>query len=65
MTSGRSDIIDISVEFTAQTSKAILVTDGTTEAWLPLSQVEFERDPGGKTYTVSLPEWLAKDMGLI
>jgi hypothetical protein len=62
--SGKSDVIDISVELKAKTPKAIRVYDGTIECWLPLSQIEYEVNRDG-TYTVTLPEWLAKEKELI
>lgn len=64
MTSRRSDLVDICVDQKYITAKAVLVSDGTTEAWLPLAQVEIKRNKDG-TIAVTLPEWLAKDKGLI
>lgn len=67
MTSGRSDIIDVTVELHHQTDKAVLVSDtGNREeaVWLPKSSIEIERQPNG-TYIVSAPEWLLHDKGLI
>jgi len=64
----KSNIIDIDVEVTARTEKAVLVHIGIKEkaVWLPLSQVEIE--PNGAfdgIETVTLPEWLALEKGLI
>lgn len=62
----RSDLIDISVTLVHQTDKAILVDHGGGEnVWPPKSAVEFERDANGKTWTVTLPERLALEKGLI
>jgi hypothetical protein len=61
MTSGRSDIIDIAGEKTAETDKAIRWFDGKIEAWVPKSQVEWSEDDS----TLAMPEWLAKDKGFI
>lgn len=61
--SGRSDLVDITVELRRETEKAWLIFDGTKEAWLPKSQAEIER--AGKAYTATMPEWLAKEKGLI
>ena len=60
MTSGRSDIIDIAAEIKAETEKAWLLFDGTTEAWVPKSQVEQSDDD-----TFAMPKWLARDKGFI
>jgi hypothetical protein len=56
------DVEDLDIK--NRTDKAILVDDGKVSVWLPLSQVEVEENRDG-TYTVTLPEWLAKDKGLI
>jgi hypothetical protein len=56
------DVEDLDIK--NRTDKAILVDDGKVSVWLPLSQVEVEEYRDG-TYTVTLPEWLAKDKGLI
>lgn len=58
----------ITCEVRRLTDKAALVHDGLREAWLPLSQIE---DPApeemeiGQTIEVLMPEWLAKEKGLI
>ena len=57
---GRSDIVDIAGEIRAQTEHAIRFYDGTVMVWLPRSQVEI-----GDDGTIAMPEWLAKDKGLI
>ena len=59
----KSSTVEIKVEV-----KAILVRAGAKEkaVWLPLSQVEIE--PNGAfegIETVTLPEWLAIEKGLI
>lgn len=64
----KSNIIDIDVEVTARTEKAVLVHTGIKEqaVWLPLSQVEIEpNDAFDGIETVTLPEWLALEKGLI
>lgn len=59
-TSGESDLVDIAGELRHETDKAFLIFDGDKEVWLPKSQVE-NNDDG----TFAMPEWLAKDNGLI
>ena len=63
----RSNIIDIDVEVTHRTEKAILVHTGDKEesVWLPLSQIEVSQSGFAGIETVTLPEWLAKEKGLI
>ncbi|KKK79590.1 hypothetical protein LCGC14_2831970 [marine sediment metagenome] len=57
---GASDLIDIAGELRIETEKAMLVFDGEQSVWLPKSLVEENGDG-----TFAMPEWLAKDKGLI
>jgi hypothetical protein len=62
----RSDLIDISVTLVHETDRAVLVDHGGgANVWLPKSACEIERDPNGKTWTLTLPERLANEKGLI
>ena len=56
----KSDLIDIAAQKKAETVKAILLNDGKTEAWVPKSQIEDNKDG-----TFTMPEWLAKDKEFI
>lgn len=66
----KSDLIDITCKIRSQSGKAVAVADGTTEEidgrirekwfWLPVSQIEINGDG-----TVTMPEWLAHEKGLI
>jgi hypothetical protein len=63
----KSDIIDIAVQVHHATERAVLVSDDgdrDNAVWLPLSQVEIERGDRGQA-VVTLPEWLAKERGLV
>lgn len=72
MTTGRSNLVDITLErCPATTEKAAAFWQGDYDetgrevwVWLPLSQIEIE-EKGGDTVEVTMPEWLAKDKGLI
>ena len=60
----KSDIIDITVRIRHVSERAVLVDHGGKEpVWLPLSQCELASNGG--THTLSLPEWLAREKGLI
>lgn len=65
----KSDIVDIDVYLHHRTEKAVLVSlDGEKKnaVWVPLSQVELERNPDmPRAYVLTLPEWLALEKGLI
>lgn len=54
------DLVDIAGEIRSQTEKAIQFFDGDKAVWLPRSQIEINEDG-----TVTMPEWLALDKGLI
>jgi hypothetical protein len=65
--SARSDVIDIEVHVHVTTERSVLVSEtGDRDAaeWLPLSQIEVEMT-GPSTATISLPEWLAQERGLV
>jgi len=67
MTSMKSDLLDLSLSLHVETQKAVLVSDTGDKAdavWLPLSQIELEKTAPG-VYTITLPEWLAAEKGLI
>ncbi len=60
-TSGRSNIIDIACVILDEREKSYMVDAGLEEkVFLPKSQVEVNDDG-----TVAMPEWLAKEKGLI
>lgn len=63
----KSDIIDIDGAIEARTGKAVLFHTGNKSeaAWLPLSQIEVDETGVPGIVTVTLPEWLATDKGLI
>lgn len=64
----KSDLVDIAAVRHAETDKAILVSETGEKSdavWLPKSQVEIENDGHKNFITVTMPEWLAKDKGLI
>jgi hypothetical protein len=60
-------IIYIDGAIEARTDKAVLFHTGNKEdaAWLRLSQIEVDETDSGGIVTVTLPEWLALDKGLI
>lgn len=63
----KSDIIDIDGAIEARTEKAVLFHTGdkSDAVWLPLSQIEIGETGIAGIVTISLPEWLAADKGLI
>lgn len=69
MSNSSSNIVDIDVQVHAETDHAVLVSDDGERdhaVWLPLSQIEIQMEEGGDgTATVSMPEWLATEKGLV
>jgi len=61
-------LIDLEMTYHTHTSQAIFVSDGVASVWLPLSQVELDKDldrlSPGDPVEVTIPEWLADDKGL-
>lgn len=63
----KSNIIDIDVHVHVKTINAVLVSEtGDRDAaeWLPLSQVEVDMTAPASA-TLTLPEWLAIERGLV
>ena len=57
-----SNLIDITMQIFAETPKAVLASDTGDKkdaVWLPRSQIEIDGD------TITMPEWLAQEKGLI
>ena len=59
--------VTVDVEVVHRTDKAVLAHTGIKEQaeWLPFSQIEIEPSGFAGIKTVTLPEWLALDKGLI
>jgi hypothetical protein len=56
--------VNITCSVKHETHQAILVDDGDQQVWLPKSKIETDA-VGDGTIIVRVPEWLAKDRGLI
>lgn len=74
MTTGQSDLVDITAELKHETDKAYLIDDGSgKEVWVPKSHVERSNQPvriaekgqSNHTFEFTMPEWLATEKGLI
>lgn len=69
----KSDLIDVALVVHHMTAKAFLVSEDGDEKkakWLPKSQCQrgenlVEAQCGGRVWSFTLPEWLAKEKGLI
>lgn len=63
----RSDeVVDVDVKVKAQTTQAVLFSDGDTECWIPRSQIiDGDEYENGEEVTITIPEWVAEEKGLI
>jgi hypothetical protein len=59
------DLVEITVVLQYETPKAWLVTDGIQKEsiWIPKSQGEMELNTDNKSYTLTVPGWLAEEKG--
>lgn len=53
----RNQLVELDLDVVRSTEKALLLTDGKTEAWVPRSQCSVAPE------AVSMPQWLAEDRG--
>lgn len=56
-----SDVVDIACEIRRETERAYCIFDGSKEAWVAKSLCEWD----ASDKTMAMPEWVAKDKGLI
>lgn len=64
----KSDLVDIAGVQHAETEKAVLFSNTANKedaVWLPKSMIEIEHDAHRNFITVTMPERLALDKGLI
>lgn len=66
----KSDLVDLEALVIASTEKAVCISatgEKKDAVWVPLSQCEVDWPEGGMAgkATVTMPEWLALDKGLI
>lgn len=64
MSHANDETVSLDLEVLAETDLALRVTDGDIEVWLPKSELEDWPDVG-ETEAIEVPEWLAKDRGLV
>lgn len=62
----KSPLVDILMHVHVETSQAVLASDDGEKknaVWLPLSQIEIHKR--GSHVNITMPEWLAREKGLI
>jgi hypothetical protein len=61
------ETVEVAVEILEERDDSWLVSDGVEEVFIPKSQIEDSKDEleEGIHTTIEIPEWLAKDRGLI
>ena len=57
--------VEVAVTLERETEKAFLVNEGYKSVWVPKSQVTLNFGKNGVVESITLPEWLAYDKGLI
>ena len=65
---GRLEPVEFCGELRHETEKAYCVYDGAREVWIPKSQTQEARQIGGNNssdWEFTIPEWLAKEKGII
>lgn len=65
MNYGKTKLIDLTVTLVHETEKAWLIDDGTKKTWVAKSWVELEKNPDGKTWTMTINEEQALEKELI
>jgi hypothetical protein len=63
----RFDPIDVTVIILADATPPAVLVDhgGKAPCWLPRSQIEFAPNSDGRTHTLTLPQWLAEEKGMV
>jgi hypothetical protein len=54
------ELVDLEVQVRHETNQAVLLFDGGTEAWVPKSLCQDNRDG-----TFTMPVWIAKQVGFV
>ena len=67
MSRREAETIEVSVTFKRFTAHSVMVNDGDRDVWLPLSQVDYDfcDTDEGEVIELLMPEWLAKEKGMI
>jgi len=66
----RDDVAEVDVEVVVHGEKAVKVSNGNIEVWIPYSLIDedsevHERTPVGVTAALVIPEWKALELGLV
>jgi hypothetical protein len=59
------DPVDFCGELKHETDAAYLVFDGANNVWIPKSQIQDCHQIKGSDWEFVIPEWLAKEKGII
>lgn len=68
MTNSPGEFVVITGTIRQRTEKAVLMSDGTREVWLPMSQIKIQgvaSPTRQKLYDFRIPEWMAIAKGLV
>ena len=62
------EFVEIACQVRFKTDRAVLIHDGTREVWIPHSMIEDPEPEAmnvGEHITLLIPEWIAKEKGLL
>lgn len=57
--------VEIEVEVIRETQAALLVNNGSIEAWVPKSMITDQCEEQGKITSIFMSEWMATEKGLV
>lgn len=57
--------VELELEIVSELDKAIVVSDGEIQHYLPKSMIAYTLDPNEEITNIQMPEWLAHKKGLI
>lgn len=57
--------IEFCGEVRRESDHALMVYDGKTRVWIPKSQIKSQRCIKGDDFEFTIPEWLAREKGII
>lgn len=65
-THGGNELVDVCAIVRHRTERAVLIDHGgKTPAWVPLAHAEVSANADGRTHTVTIPQWLAEEKGIV
>ena len=66
-TRGGDELVDLCAIVRHKTERAVLIVHALEKApvWIPLAHAELIPNEDGRTHTVTIPQWLAEEKGIV